>query len=244
LADFLTVIMAAGQGTRMQSDLAKVLHKINDRPMVFYVIDLAKAVGSQRVILIIGHQKERVMEECKETDVEFAIQEEQLGTGHAVQQAEDLLKDFDGDILVLSGDVPLLSETTIRNLITTHKNSNALATLLSADLNDPTGYGRVVRDGQGNALRIVEHKDATEEELQIKEISVGIYMFKAVELFKTLRLVNNDNVQGEYYLPDVIKIYINEGEKVVVQLADNFNETRGINTVEQLKEAEQILLTR
>jgi UDP-N-acetylglucosamine pyrophosphorylase len=241
---FATVIMAAGKGTRMKSDLAKVLHPVNGRPMVHYVIDLAEEAGSDKTILVIGHQKEKVMAACKARKVLFAIQEPQLGTGHAVQMAEKHISDYTGDVLVLSGDVPLLTTGTATKLLTTHYTHDAVATLLTAELEDPTGYGRVVRDPSGRVTRIVEHKDASPEELKIKEINVGIYVFKAADLFKTLKLIKNDNVQGEYYLPDVVKLYVECGEIVVAQPAANFDETRGINTLEQLKTAETILLSR
>jgi UDP-N-acetylglucosamine diphosphorylase/glucosamine-1-phosphate N-acetyltransferase len=239
-----TVIMAAGKGTRMKSDLAKVLHPVNGRPMVQYVIDLAEAIGSEKTILVIGHQKEKVRDTCRDRKVLFAVQEPQLGTGHAVQMTEKHLPGYTGDILVLSGDVPLLTVETVTKLITTHQTHNAIATLLTAELNDPTGYGRVMRGKSGKVARIVEHKDASEQEREVKEINVGIYVFKASELFKTLKLIKNDNVQNEYYLPDVVKIYVDRGEHVVAQLASNFDETRGINTLEQLKTAETILNSR
>lgn len=236
--------MAAGKGTRMKSDLAKVLHPINSRPMVLYVVDLAHEIGSEKVVLIIGHQREKVMEVCADANVEFAIQDEQLGTGHAVQMTEGQFAGYQGDILVLSGDVPLLTAQTLQSMIETHQNNNAMATLLTANLEDPTGYGRVLRDSSGNVQAIVEHKDASAAELAIKEINVGIYLFKAQQLFASLKKVKNDNAQGEYYLPDVVKMYVQQGEKVVAQLAANFDETRGINNVDQLKEAETILNSR
>jgi len=242
--NFSTLIMAAGKGTRMKSDLAKVLHKINNRPMVHYVIDIANEIESQKIVLIIGHQKEKVMAECKNYDIEFAIQDQQLGTGHAVQMAENIFRDYTGDLLVLSGDVPLLTSKTLLKLIDTHYQSDAIATLLTANLEDPTGYGRVLRNSEGVVERIVEHKDASEEEKMINEINVGIYIFKSKPLFESLKLINNDNVQGEYYLPDVVKLYVDSKEKVVAQLADNFNETKGINDINQLKEAETILLSK
>ncbi len=241
---FSTLIMAAGKGTRMKSDLAKVLHKINNRPMVHYIIDLAKDINSERIILIIGHQKNLVIEACKDSEVEFAIQDQQLGTGHAVSMTRDLIENYEGDLLVLSGDVPLLTGETLGKLVKTHIGSNAMATLLTAELDDPTGYGRVIRGNGGLVEKIVEHKDASEDELKIKEINVGIYMFKSKPLFKTLKLINNDNAQGEYYLPDVVKIYVERGEKVIAQITPNFDETRGINNVDQLKEAETILNNR
>lgn len=236
--------MAAGKGTRMKSDLAKVLHTINGRPMVHYIIDVALALGSEKTVLIIGHQREKVKELCSQYQVHYAIQDQQLGTAHAVMQTEKLLGDYEYDLLVLSGDVPLLTKSTLDRLITTHQTSDAIVTLLTANLEDPSGYGRIIRNSEGNVKKIVEHKDASSEELEIKEINVGIYIFKTVPLFENIALVRNDNAQGEYYLPDVVKMYVDRGEKVVAQLADNFDETRGINTVEQLKEAETILNMR
>ena len=241
---FSTLIMAAGKGTRMKSDLAKVLHRINDRPMVHYVIEQARAVGSEKVILIIGHQKEDVQQACRNMKVEFVVQEPQLGTGHAVMMAEGFLKSYDGDVLVLSGDVPLLSVKTIRDLVSTHQQARAITTLLTSELDDPGGYGRVIRDSTGRVIKIVEQKDASAEELKIKEINAGIYMFRPKELLAALKQINNNNAQGEYYLPDVVKLYVQQGEKVIAQLAANFDETRGINTVQQLKDAETILKQR
>jgi UDP-N-acetylglucosamine pyrophosphorylase len=241
MSDFSTLIMAAGKGTRMKSDLAKVLHKINGRPMVHYVIDIAKEIDSQKIVLIVGHQKERVMSECQQYNIEFAIQEQQLGTGHAVLMARPIFDNYTGNLLILSGDVPLLTPNTLLKLIDGHRKSNAIASLLTAKLNDPTGYGRVIRSKKGFVERIVEHKDATEEERKIDEINVGIYIFQTQPLFESLNLINNDNVQQEYYLPDVVKLYVDKKEKVLAQLADNFNETKGINNIQQLKEAETFL---
>lgn len=236
--------MAAGQGTRMKSDLAKVLHQINGRPMVHYVIDLALNLGSEKTVLIIGHQREKVKELCVHYPVQYAIQDKQLGTAHAVLQTKNILGKYEYDLLILSGDVPLLSETTLEKLITTHQNTGAIATLLTANLDDPTGYGRIIRDNEGRVVKIVEQKDASSDELEIQEINVGIYIFKTIPLFKNLDLVKNDNAQGEYYLPDVVKMYVDRGEEVIAQLSENFDETRGINTIDQLREAETILNKR
>lgn len=244
MSDFVTLIMAAGKGTRMKSDLPKVLHPLNGRPMVHYVIELAQRLNSRRTILIIGHKHELVEEACSDMNVEFVIQSPQLGTGHAVQMTEPLLRDYQGDALVLSGDVPLLSESSLKALIDAHQDSRATATLLTAELDDPTGYGRILRDHTGFVTKIVEHKDASPAELAVREINVGIYIFKAPDLFAALKLVKNDNAQGEYYLPDVISIFIADGKKVNAVKTPQFDETRGINTVEQLKEAETILNNR
>ena len=239
-----TVILAAGKGKRMKSDLPKVLHPLNARPMIHYVIDAAEAVGSDRIILIVGHKKELVVEACRERLVEFVEQKEQLGTGHAVRQTEPLFKDYQGDILILSGDVPLLQAKTLQQLITVHQREGAIASLLTAEMDDPSGYGRIVRDANGFVRKIVEHKDADPETLKIKEINVGIYIFKSKPLFETLPLITNENSQGEYYLPDVVKIFVERGEKVAAVISPDVEETHGINNVEQLKRAEAILRER
>ncbi|GAB4376448.1 MAG: sugar phosphate nucleotidyltransferase [Calditrichia bacterium] len=239
-----TVILAAGKGKRMKSDLPKVIHPLNGRPMVHYVIDVAEAISSERIVLIIGHGKEMVIDAVQDRNVEFVEQKQQLGTGHAVLQTQSLFKEFDGDILVLSGDVPLLRETTLQKLYDIHRKENPLATLLTAEMDDPTGYGRVVRDQKGFVKKIVEDKDADEQIKKIKEINVGIYLFKSRPLFQTLPLIGNNNAQGEYYLPDVIKIYVDRNEKVAAVLTPDVEETHGINNVEQLKRAEKILLER
>lgn len=239
--NFVTVIMAAGKGTRMKSDLAKVLHPLNGRPMIHYVIRLARELGSNRIVAIIGHQKERVIETLKDVQIEFAIQEPQLGTGHAVMQTEPLLKNYNGPVLVLSGDVPVLTFDTMKHLIEIHIEQNATATVLTTLMPDPTGYGRVIRNADGSVQKIVEHKDASDQEKKIREINSGIYMFQSGELFTALRKINSHNAQNEYYLPDVLKIFIDDGKKVSAYSTEDYHEISGINTVEQLKEAETIL---
>lgn len=238
---FATIIMAAGKGTRMKSDLAKVLHPILGQPMIHYVIALARDVGSQRVIAIIGHQKDRVREALQDERIEFAVQEPQLGTGHAVMQAEPLLHDYDGHVLVLSGDAPVLTRSTMRQMIAKHFEHNATATVLTAMMPDPTGYGRVIRNPDGSVKKNVEHKDATEDERKINEINSGIYMFNSPELFNALKKINSNNAQNEYYLPDVLKIFIDSGKKVMAHVTPDAAEISGINTIEQLQAAETIL---
>lgn len=239
-----TVILAAGKGKRMKTDLPKVLHRLNGRPMIHYVIDTSEAIGSEKTVLIIGHKKQIVRDAVQNRKVEFVDQDEQLGTGHAVQQCEPLFRGYDENILVLSGDVPLLTPETLNRMINLHNKDNPLATLLTAELNNPTGYGRIVRDNSGFVRKIVEHKDADAATRKIKEINVGIYIFRARELFATLPLINNNNSQGEYYLPDVVKIYVDQGEKVAAVLSPDAEETHGINNIEQLKRAEHLLLQR
>ena len=239
-----TIILAAGKGTRMKSDLPKVLHPLNGRPMVHYVIDAAEALESEKIVLIIGHKRELVREALKDRRVEFAVQDPQLGTGHAVMQAAPQFQNYRGNVLVLSGDVPLLRAESLKKLVDFHNSENPLATMLTTIMDDPTGYGRVIRDAEGFVKEIIEEKDADEATRKVKEINVGIYIFDAAELFKTLPQVKNDNKQGEYYLPDVLKIYAERGEKIAAFPTENVEETHGINTVEQLKHAEKILLSR
>jgi bifunctional UDP-N-acetylglucosamine pyrophosphorylase/glucosamine-1-phosphate N-acetyltransferase len=239
-----TIILAAGKGKRMKSDLPKVLHPLLDRPMIQYVIDTAHAIGSDQVVLVVGHKKELVIQTTENLNVKYTVQEQQLGTGHAVLQTADWFKDYQGHILVLSGDVPLLTTATLQKLIEIHKKTNPLASLLTTHMADPTGYGRIVRDVNGYVSQIVEHKDADEKILQIKEINVGIYMFESRSLFNTLPKISNQNSQGEYYLPDVIKMFVDRGEKVAALMTSDEQETHGINDITQLRQAERILAAR
>lgn len=239
-----TIILAAGKGKRMKSDLPKVLHKLNGKPMLRYVIVTAQAIGSKRVVVVVGHKKELVMEQTRDLNVEFVYQENQLGTGHAVLQCASIFENFQGNLLVLSGDVPLLTKGTLLNLLNIHQKDDPLASLLTAKIKDPSGYGRIMRDSSNYVYKIVEHKDADIETLKINEINVGIYVFKSQELFHTLPLLKNENTQAEYYLPDVVKIYVENGQKVAAVAATNVEEIHGINNLAQLREAEKILRQR
>jgi UDP-N-acetylglucosamine diphosphorylase/glucosamine-1-phosphate N-acetyltransferase len=239
------VIMAAGQGKRMKNpDRAKVMHSLGGIPLVEHVLRLARDIGATRVIVVVGHQRQSIIEYLDSVDpgVQFAVQEEQLGTGHAVQMAEPLLEDFTGDVIILSGDAPLTRRETMESALEKHRSSDATVTVLTAVLPDPTGYGRVIRDSDGNILKVVEHKDASEEERTVREINSGIYVFNSSELFGALRRIDNKNVQGEYYLPDVFEIFQQEGRTMVPHVVSNFDEIRGVNTVEQLAELEAIFL--
>lgn len=238
------IIMAAGKGTRMKSDLPKVLHQANGRPVVEYVIEKSQKLEPETIVLIVGHQADLVREATAHFPVSLALQQPQLGTGHAVMQAEPLLKDFDGDLVILSGDAPLFTTRTLRKLVEFHRSKHAVATVLTAEIDDPTGYGRVIRSSDGDeVLRIVEQKDATEEERSVKEINSGVYVFRAANLFSALHAITNDNAQQEYYLTDVFGICFNLGEKVCAFKVGDPNEIRGINTPEQLREAEALLLS-
>ncbi len=237
------VIMAAGKGTRMKrDDIPKVCNLVLGKPLIQYVVDQAKSLSATKIICIVGHKQELVREALKNEPVLFAEQLEQLGTGHAVLQTADLLKDFDGDIMVLSGDVPLLKESTLRALMAKHQGGHYVATVLTAMAENPEGYGRVLRAHEDHFDQVVEHKDATEEQLLIAEINSGIYVFDGQKLFNELNKVGNSNVQGEYYLPDVLPLLQKTGSKVGVEICETFAEIQGINTVDELTTVEAKIL--
>ncbi len=237
--------MAAGKGKRMLNpDIPKVMFEVKGRPMLDHVVDLAISVNSARVIAIVGFKRENVISHLEKvfgSRIAFAIQKEQLGTGHAVMQTEELLADYNGDLIVLSGDVPLLTPKTIENLLKTHYETGAVMTVLTAKVDDPSGYGRIIRHADGSVEKIVEDRDATPEERRVNEINSGIYAFKKKELFQALKHVQPNNSQHEYYLTDVFAYFVNEGMRVSAILAEHFDEIRGINTMAQLKEAEEAL---
>ena len=237
------IVMAAGKGTRMQSDLPKVLHQANKRPLIEYVLDTSLSLDPNIVILIIGHQSELVKAATEKYMVSTALQEPQLGTGHAVMQAEAQLTGFEGDVLILSGDAPLVNAKTLQKLIAFHHSRNAVATVLTADMEDPSGYGRIIRHiNSDSVLKIVEQKDASAIEREVREINSGIYVFDARTLFDALGKINTNNAQKEYYLTDVFGICFQSGKRVCAFKTDNPNEIIGINTPEQLKEAERLLM--
>ena len=236
----VVAILAAGRGTRMKSDLPKVLHEVGGKPMLVHVIDLADRIGADRIISIIGHRRELVQEAIKNTRSEFVIQDPQLGTAHAVDQTRELVESLDGDMLVLSGDVPLLRQDTIESLIKEHYEKNAGATLLTSIFEDATGYGRIIRNSDGTLNRIVEHKDCNEDELKVQEINSGIYIFNINELMRAIKKVDNNNKQGEYYLPDTLPFIQREGFPVALVVSRDQNEIQGVNTVEQLNEINRI----
>ncbi len=241
--ELAAVILAAGKGKRMKSDLPKVMHPVGEKPMLEHVVNQARGAGAQRVIAVIGHGREVVIPLLEGLKVDYAIQEEQLGTGHAVQCAEEQLAGFDGQVLVLSGDVPLLRAETIEQVIEYHRKHGAVATVITAHAPDPSGYGRVLRGEEGLVQAIREHKDCTPVELEIDEINSGIYVFDARKLFEALSEVDNNNAQGEYYLPDVFKRYFEQGEPVAAY-AGAFEEIHGVNNREDLAEAERIWMQR
>lgn len=237
------VILAAGKGTRMKSKLYKVLHPVLGKPMVEHVVDQLDQIGVSRQIVIVGHGAEAVQDTLG-TRVEYAVQEEQLGTGHAVQMAEAELAGKSGATLVVCGDTPLLTAETLEALLAHHEAQQAKVTVLTAIADDATGYGRVVRGEDGNVTKVVEHKDASEAELAINEINTGTYVFDNELLFDALKQVGNNNAQGEYYLPDVISIAKEAGEVVAAHTAPTFDETIGVNDRIALSQAEAIMRKR
>ncbi len=240
-SSFVTIIMAAGKGTRMKSDLPKVLHQLAGKPLVHHVIDLANSVGSERTLLIISHEKEMVIEATRDKNVEWVVQEKPRGTGDAVKSCADAMKGFNGDVLILSGDVPLLNGKTIQEAYKLHKSTESVATVFTFEPDDATGYGRILRGDNGELLGIVEQKDATEEQLKVGEVNSGIYFYQSVPLFKALEQVTNDNASGEYYLPDTIHILAADGRRMSAYLVEDQNETAGVNSKEQLAELEEQL---
>ena len=237
------VILAAGRGTRMKSALPKVLHAVAGVPMALYPARLAKALGCDPTVLVVGHEAAAVQSALAGEDLHFALQEEQLGTGHALLCAREHLADFSGTLLLLCGDVPLLRAETLERLLAFHQAQAATVTVLTAEMADPHGYGRIVRDGE-EVLRIVEEKDASLKEKAIREINTGIYAFEAPFVFEALGRVGRDNAQGEYYLTDVLALARAAGRKVCALVAGDPEETMGINDRVQLARAGLLMRRR
>lgn len=247
MAEFVTVVLAAGKGTRMKSKFSKVLHKAAGKPMIQHVLDAARAAGARRNIVVTGYEGQSVQEALAGAiagQVEFVEQKEQLGTGHAVLQTKPLLQNETGTVMVLCGDTPLLTGALLRKLADEHEAAGAKATVLTAVMPDATGYGRIIRAADGSVEKIVEHKDATEAERAVREVNSGIYCFAIQSLFEALASVTNDNAQGEYYLPDVLEILKKRGKKIWAVTADHYEDTLGINSRLQLARAEKILRMR
>lgn len=237
------VVLAAGQGTRMKSSLYKVLHSVAGKPMVGHVVEQAKAANTDQIVTVVGTGAEKVQEYLGDK-TEYVLQEEQLGTAHAVKQAHELLEGKKGATLVLCGDTPLLTEKTLTGAYEQHENDQAKATVLTAFVEDPTGYGRVIRNANGEVEKIVEEKDATDAEKKVKEINTGTYCFDNEILFQCIDEIDNDNAQGEYYLPDVIEILQKRGEKVAAFALEDNRDALGVNDRLALSEAERLMRER
>ncbi len=231
------IVLAAGKGTRMKSELAKVLHPVCGRPLLHYSLELAREIGARKIVCVIGHQADLIRRRFDAADVIFVEQREQLGTGHAVLQAREAFPDEDGTILILCGDVPLLRRATVEALVTRHIATGAAVTVMTTRLADPGHYGRVVTDDRGEVLKIVEARDATPGEREIREINTGIYCVEGRFLFEAVAGIGNDNAQGEYYLTDIVEMACRRGLPVRSYAAEDPEEVMGINTPEELDRA-------
>lgn len=236
--------MAAGKGTRMKSDLPKVFHEVLGEPMLTYVLETVKKLNPQKIFLVVGYKRDLIMHYYKDWPLKFVVQDEQLGTGHAVMQVKPYLEDFEGTVLILAGDVPLLSEKTLKNLLKIHHEKQAAATDLTAELPDAGNYGRIVRGANGEVLKIVEKKDATPAELKISEINSGTFCFDKKSLYSALAEVKAENAQQEYYLTDTLEILRRKGRPIFAYKVDDFQEILGVNTKEELVGIEKALLAR
>jgi UDP-N-acetylglucosamine diphosphorylase/glucosamine-1-phosphate N-acetyltransferase len=237
------IILAAGKGTRMKSDRAKVIFELAGKPMIQRVVDTALQLECAKVCVVVGHQKDTVINAITpHKSLVFANQSEQLGTGHAIMIAEQSLKGFEGEIFILSGDVPLLKAETLSKMRTAHHRTGAACTVLTAVLDDAGKYGRILRDEAGNVTGIVEYKDATEEQRKIGEFNTGIWCFSAEALFSAIHKIDNNNAQKEYYLTDTLQILVSEGYRVNSVILDDLSQASGVNSQEQLTELETIYL--
>lgn len=237
-----TLILAAGKGTRMKSELPKVIHKVNGIPMISKIIEVLSELNPEENILILGHKKEEVLKVVGE-NCDYVLQTEQLGTGHAVIQAKEKLQDYDGDVMVLCGDTPLLRESTLKSLYEYHKTSGAVTTILTSIYENPFGYGRIVKE-DGLVKAIVEEKEASDEIKKIKEVNAGVYCFNSKELFRALDRIDNNNEKGEYYLTDVIGIQVSENKKVQSFVLEDNMEILGVNSKVELAQAGKVLRDR
>lgn len=239
------VILAAGKGTRLQSEqyqLPKVLREANGQPLLHYVLEALNFLPQENTVIVAGYMKEKVMDRFP--DYPYAVQAEQNGTGHAVQCAKAELQDFDGTVLVCCGDMPLIKKETYEALLKTHEASGNPCTFLTGTSNQDLPYGRILRDEQGDFLRVVEDKDCTPEQKAIRELNAGVYAFDCKELLACLSLLKNDNAQGEYYLTDVPELMRNRGGKIGICCVELNEQIIGVNTVEQLREVEDFLKAR
>jgi bifunctional UDP-N-acetylglucosamine pyrophosphorylase / glucosamine-1-phosphate N-acetyltransferase len=241
MSNIKAVILAGGKGTRMKSELPKVLHKVYDRCIIDYVYDSCKQAGIDDISIIVGHKYEQVIEHIGKNNADFFVQKEQLGTGHAVMQAKDNIKD-DDLVIVINGDMPLISSFTIKSFISFLQLGNFDGALASAVFDKTPNYGRIVRDKEGNFSKIVEQKDCNEDELEIEEVNIGLYCFKGKDLIKSFAKLNNNNAQKEYYITDIPYYIMNDGGRVGVYMIQDSDETQGINSRSDLSIVTKTLL--
>ncbi|MFA4858143.1 MAG: sugar phosphate nucleotidyltransferase [Candidatus Margulisiibacteriota bacterium] len=235
------IILAAGKGVRMQSELPKVFHQVLGKPLLQYVIEAVQQLSPQKICVVVGYKKESIIDYFKGFGLEFVVQEQQLGTGHAVMQARENLKDFSGEVLVLNGDMPLMKPETLQNLVKFHRAQGAAATVLTARIANPGAFGRIVRDNLGAVWKIVEKKDAAPAELKINEINTGTFCFDAQSLFAILEKITPENAQKEYYVTDTIALLKAEGKPVFAFVTEDGREALGVNTREELAVLEKML---
>ena len=240
--DLAVIILAAGKGTRMQTSLAKVLLPVAGRPLLHYVLDLSSRLNPARTIVVVGHQADQVRKAFADREVEFVVQREQLGTGHAAQQAKLKLENFEGQVLVLCGDMPLIRPKTMLQVVEGHRRSGVKCTVLTLKNSGCHDFGRIIRDGNGSILKIVELKDASESEKKVDEFNSGVYCFDKGLFFKALAHVGPDNVQKEYYLTDTIEYLVRNGYPVQAIQTKDANEILGINSPDDLNQAERLLV--
>tara|TARA_B100001173_G_C15998567_1_gene552368 strand:+ start:767 stop:1492 length:726 start_codon:yes stop_codon:yes gene_type:complete len=230
-------ILAAGKGSRMNSELPKVLHEINNKPILHFVLETSKSLNPEEIILIVGFKKDMVIKSVNKFNVSFAYQEQQKGTAHAIMQCKENLNNTSGQTLVLSGDVPFISKSTLKNLIEIHNKNESLGSIISANIKDPSGYGRIIRNNE-KFVKIVEHKDANDNELQVNEINSGIYLFDTKTLIEKINLIKDSNKQNEYYLTDIFEFI--DKDKISIYNTQETDEINGINTIKQLNELTKI----
>lgn len=234
------VILAAGKGTRMKADMAKVLFPLGGRPLLLHVLDAVKGADFGRTVVVVGHQGDQVRAAAAGRNLEFVLQEPQLGTGHAVQCAAPLLGEFPGSVAVLAGDAPLIRSRTLVEMMALHRETGAMVTILTARVPDPYGYGRIIRNREGKITGIVEEKDCLPEQRLVDEINSSIYAFDYPFLSENLSRLGHDNRQGEYYLTDIVSMAFEKGERVEGIIVADHREISGINTREQLEAAEAV----
>ncbi|NLL70234.1 MAG: NTP transferase domain-containing protein [Epulopiscium sp.] len=240
------IVLGAGKGTRLQSEkynMPKVLRRANGRPLLEYVLEALSFIPQEDICIVVGYKKEMVKEEIQGNYM-YADQDEQLGTGHAVMMAEPYFRDYDGPVLIAYGDMPLYTRETYQTLIQKHIESGSKCTVLTAVDENPPAYGRIIRNEAGEMVDIVETKDCTPEQLQIKELNIGLYVFDNQFLFQNLALLKNDNAQKEYYLTDIPKIMLGKGEKIHTYTIYDTDEIYGVNTPEDLEFCERVLKER
>lgn len=240
------VILAGGEGKRMKSNLPKPMSQVLGRPMLRWVIDSVKQAGIDDICIVKGYKKESIEEFAKTLpfEVETVYQSERLGTGHAVMIAKDFLSRHNGNVLILNGDAPFMDCKTVQSALQQHTDGGFSATVISAEVGDPTGYGRIIRDGEGRFVRIVEQKDGTAEELAVSEVNSGAFWFDCEKLLNVLGEIKSNNKAGEYYLPDALKLLIDKGERVSAYKTDNPDTVLGANDPEQLRELNEIAVAK